>query len=126
MQEIAIFNKTKGRPVALRVAVADSSLTRLVGLIGKRNLDAGEGLLIRPSSGVHTFGMRFSIDVVAFDRDLRVVALWPELKPFRVSAVSLKIKSVLELPAGQIALSQISLGDQMEVVEGASSAAVQV
>ena len=56
-----------------RIAIADTSLTRLVGLMGRRRLDAGCGLLIRPSCGIHTFGMLFSIDVVALDRSLRVV-----------------------------------------------------
>ena len=66
----------------------------MVGLLGKRGLNAGEGLWIKPSSGVHTLGMMFGIDVIGLDKELRVVKLWPRLVPFRVTSVSLKIRSV--------------------------------
>jgi hypothetical protein len=82
--------------------------------MGKKQLDAGRGLLIRPSSGVHTFGMRFPIDVVGLDKTLRVIGLWPDLKPFRLAGISFKIHSALELPAGQIASCNIGLGDQLQ------------
>ncbi len=115
MREITVINKTSGQQIGQRIAIADTFLSRLLGLMGKKQLDAGRGLLIRPSSGVHTFGMRFSIDVVALDKSLRVVRLWPNLRPFRLSGISFKIHSMLELPAGQIAQRQIGIGDQLEV-----------
>ena len=114
MRQITILNITTGKPVGSQIGVADTSLSRLIGLMGKKQLDAGRGLLIRPSSGVHTFGMRFSIDAVGLDKSFRVIALWPDLKPFRISGISFKTHSVLELPAGQIALCQIGLGDQLQ------------
>lgn len=95
------------------ISVADSSLTRLFGLMGRRNLEPGHGLLITPSSGVHTFGMRFSIDVVGLDRDWLVVGVWPELKPYRLSGISVRYKSMLELPPGRIAACEIAVGDQL-------------
>jgi len=72
-------------------------------------------LWIKPSSGVHTFGMAFTIDVVGLDRDLKVIKLWRCLVPFRVTSVSLKLKSVLELPCGTIKASQTKLGDQIAI-----------
>lgn len=87
----------------------------MFGLLGRRGLDAGGGLWIKPSSGVHTFGMAFKIDVVGLDRDLKVIKLWRCLVPFRVTSVSLKLKSVIELPCGTIKKTQIQLGDQMEI-----------
>jgi uncharacterized protein len=109
-------NITRATTVGTRITVADTSLARLVGLLGKRRLDAGCGLLIRPSSGVHTFGMLFSIDVVALDKDLQVLQLWPRLAPFRMTSVSLKTRSILELPAGQISDCRMRVGDQLELV----------
>lgn len=102
--------------MATRITIADTSLTRLAGLMGRRRLDAGCGLLIRPSCGVHTFGMFFSIDVVALDKGLRVLKLWPRLAPFRVTSIHLKAYSFLELPAGQISHCRIKVGDQLEFV----------
>ena len=99
-----------------RIELADTSLTRMFGLLGKSGLDAGTGLWIKPSSGVHTFFMRFRIDVVGLDRDLKVVKLWRCLAPFRVTSVSLKIQSVVELPCGAIKSSVTQVGDQLEIV----------
>ena len=114
MREITVINQATGKPISSRVSVAESSFSRFIGLMGKKSLAADRGLLIRPSAGVHTFWMRFPIDVVALDKTLRVVGLWPNLRPFRLSGISFKTHSVLELPAGQIALCQISIGDQMQ------------
>jgi len=108
-------NKTKANTIGTQIAVADTSLTRLVGLAGRRRLDAGCGLLIRPSSGIHTFGMLFAIDVIALSRDLQVVKLWQRLPPCRITSISLKIHSVLELAAGEINKCRVEVGDQLEV-----------
>ena len=113
MRKIKVVNLANGFVVGTEISVADDSLTRLVGLMGKRGLEPGHGLLITPSSGVHTFGMRFPIDVVGLSSDMVVVGLWPELKPYRLSGISLKMKSVLELPPGQIQRCGISIGHQL-------------
>ena len=107
---------TRATAVGTRITIADTSLTRLIGLAGRRGLDSGCGLLIRPSSGIHTFGMLFSIDVVALSKDLRVLKLWHRLAPFRMTSVNLKRHSMLELPAGQISNCRMQVGDQLELV----------
>jgi uncharacterized protein len=107
---------TRATTVGTRITIADTSFTRLIGLLGKRRLDSGCGLLIRPSSGIHTFGMLFSIDVVALNRSLQVLRLWHRLPPFRLTSVSLKTHTILELPAGQIRNCRIQVGDQFEFV----------
>jgi uncharacterized membrane protein (UPF0127 family) len=112
---VKVVNQTRGTLIGDRVVVADSPLSRLFGLIPKRGLDAGEGLWIRPSSGVHTFGMRFTIDVIGLDKDRRVVKLWENLVPFRVTSVSTKLKSVVELPAGTIQASAVQVGDLLQM-----------
>lgn len=112
---LKVTNITRGTTVGERVEVAETSLRRMWGLLGRRGLDAGGGLWIRPSSGVHTVGMAFSIDVVGLDRDLKVIKLWREIPPFRVTSISTKVKSVLELPCGVIADAQLSVGDQLSM-----------
>jgi uncharacterized protein len=107
---------TRGTAVGTQITIANTSLTRLIGLAGRRELASGCGLLIRPSSGVHTFGMLFAIDVVALSKDLRVLKLWHRLAPFRITSVSLKTHSMLELPAGQIGNCRMQVGDQLELV----------
>jgi uncharacterized protein len=118
---LRVTNTTRGITVGDSVELADTSLKRMFGLLGKRGLDAGEGLWIKPSSGVHTFGMVFKIDVVGLDRDLKVIKLWRCLAPFRVTSVSLKLKSVIELQCGAISRSQTQVGDQMEISASSQS-----
>jgi uncharacterized membrane protein (UPF0127 family) len=112
---LRVTNTTRGNTVGESIELADTSLKRMVGLLGRRGLDAGAGLWIRPSSGVHTVGMAFAIDVVGLDRDLKVIKLWRSLVPFRLTSVSLKLRSVLELPSGTIAQSEMQLGDQLQI-----------
>ena len=112
---LRVTNTTRGNTVGENIEQADTSLKRMVGLLGRRGLDAGAGLWIRPSSGVHTVGMAFAIDVVGLDRDLKVIKLWRRLVPYRLTSVSLQLRSVLELPSGTIAQSEIQLGDQLQI-----------
>jgi len=112
---LTVTNSTRGITIGDSVELAGTSLSRMVGLLGRRGLAAGGGLWINPSSGVHTLGMAFSIDVVGLDRDLKVIKLWRCLPPFRITSVSLKMKSVLELPCGVISESQMQVGDQLHI-----------
>jgi uncharacterized membrane protein (UPF0127 family) len=114
MKKIVLLNKTKAAVISESIAVADSFLPRFLGLMGRKGLGEGEGIWIQPCSGVHTMWMRFTIDVVALDRQRKVCALWPRLKPWRISPVSTRIGSVVELAAGAIDALGISLGDQIE------------
>ena len=89
----------------------------MFGLLGRKGLGAGGGLWIKPSSGVHTFFMAFSIDVIGLDANLKVIKLWHCLPPFRVTSVSIKLKSVIELPCGTIKAATVQIGDQLEITQ---------
>ena len=96
------------------VRVADTSLTRAVGLLGERALAPGDGLAIAPSQGVHTFGMFFPIDVVFLDGDWRVIAFRRAMRPFRLTRLYWRSSVVLELPAGTIEQTQTAVGDVVD------------
>jgi uncharacterized protein len=113
VQFLTVTIPEKAVTVGSRIALADTFLTRLFGLLGKSSLEDGAGLLIRPSSGVHTMWMRFAIDVVALDKNLRVLQTWQRLPPWRMTPVSFKTHSVLELAPGQIRHFNIEPGDQV-------------
>lgn len=117
MKYITVTNTGKGVTIGTKIVLANTFLSRLFGLLGKKHLDAGCGVLIRPSSGVHTLGMLFAIDVVALDKNLRVLKVWRRLAPFRVTSISLKTDCILELAAGQIDQCRIEPGDQLEVTD---------
>jgi len=112
---LRVTNATRSTVVGDSIELADTSLKRMFGLLGRRGLDAGGGLWIKPSSGVHTFGMAFGIDVVGLDHNLRVIKLWRCLVPFRVTSISLKMRSVLELPCGVISRCEMQVGDQLAI-----------
>ena len=90
-------------------------MTRLFGLLGKRSLEEEAGLLIQPSNGVHTWAMSMDIDVVALDSKRVVIGTYERVAPWKLCAVSLRTKSVLELPAGRISRCKVSVGDQLRV-----------
>ena len=115
MREITVINTSKATVVGSRIMVADSFLTRLIGLMGRRTLEPGRGLLIAPSSGVHTCWMRMKIDIAAIDKSYRIVKLANSVKPWRISCLSLKASSILELPAGHIESCGLKVGDQLEL-----------
>jgi uncharacterized protein len=114
---VYIYNKTRETFVATEATVADSYLRRLVGLLGKtkRWAQLGRGLWIVPSRGVHTIGMMFPIDLIFLSKEKQVVHVEEHLRPFRISAVSLKATSVLELPAHTVFRTGTQVGDRMEI-----------
>jgi uncharacterized protein len=117
MQTVRVWNATRGTVLGEQVTVADTSVRRMVGLLGKKTLNAGAGLLIVPSQAVHTIGMHFPIDIVFIDRKGRVASLKPSLLPYRVSGLHWKAEYVLELPVGSIAQSATTIGDEV-LIEG--------
>jgi uncharacterized protein len=112
---VYVYNKTKETFLALNVTVADSVLSRLVGLLGKRSLEPGGGVWIVPCNSIHTIGMLFRIDVILVDRDLKVVGLHELLRPFSVTSPNFRAESVLELPIHTIIGSKTEIGDQLVI-----------
>ncbi len=122
---VFVFNKTKETFLAYRVKIADSILSRLIGLLGKRSLESDGGLWIMPSCGVHTLGMLFTIDVVFLDRNLKVVALRELVHPFSVTSLVFQAESVLELPAHTIFKSRTEVGDELVISSTESALAIE-
>jgi uncharacterized protein len=108
-----IVNLTRGGCVCVG-ELADRPLLRMRGLIGRRGLPAGEGLLLRPESGIHTAFMRFPIDALFLDRNLRVLDIVEQLRPWRMAS-KYRARAVLELPAGEVARRRVEVGDRLEL-----------
>jgi uncharacterized membrane protein (UPF0127 family) len=98
--------------------IADSFYTRLVGLLRDRTLEYGDGLWIKHCNSIHSIGMRFVFDAIFLDKNLKVVHLVREMKPWRISKMVFSAQSVLELPAGLIFQTATALGDQFEMRKG--------
>jgi uncharacterized membrane protein (UPF0127 family) len=106
-------NVNTGAVVADKVAVATTRAERAVGLLSRSRLEPGEGLWIVPCRGVHTWGMRFTIDVVALDERGVVVDQVSGLKPWRMRLPRRGTAGVLELPSGTLSASGTSLGHRI-------------
>ncbi len=106
-------NVTRGTILAEDAGVADTPQTRNKGLLKHDSLPAGQGLWIVPTQGVHTFFMKFAIDVLYLNKSKRVLKIRPSMGKSRLS-VCLSAHSVLELPAGVAAQSLTAVGDQLE------------
>jgi uncharacterized protein len=107
-----VLNETRGTRVAANVVLAGTSASRRKGLLGKDAMSPESGLWITPCEAVHTFWMRFPIDVVFLNREKKVVKLVRGVKPWRI-AVCLRAHSVLELESGAIDRARISHGDRL-------------
>jgi uncharacterized membrane protein (UPF0127 family) len=111
------LNVTQNKVLANTLLIADTFVSSFIGLMGKRSLTLGHGLWIIPCQSVHTFWMRFSIDVIFLDRNRVVIQLVERLRPFRISKHISRAVSVMELPANTIVGTHTHLGDQIEVLE---------
>ena len=114
-ETVTVLNTTRNTVLGERIGVAETSLTRMVGLLGKSGLEPGTGLLIFPSQAIHTVAMKFPIDVLFVDKQWRVVHVTPAMPPYRISGVHWKARCVIELPPGVIAHTLTEVGDQLSV-----------
>jgi uncharacterized protein len=106
-----IVNLTRDRCVCVG-ELANRPLSRMRGLMGRRGLPAGEGLLISPAPAIHTAFMRFPIDALFVDRELRVLEVVERLRPWRIASKR-GAHAVLELPAGECARRGVQSGDRL-------------
>ena len=112
--KLRVRNLTKNTLLADRADIADTSATRNRGLLKHTGLADGEGLWIVPCEGVHSFFMKFAIDVVFLNKKRVVTKLRPNMVKSRI-AFSVRAHSTLELPVGMIQKSQTAVGDQLEL-----------
>jgi len=112
------FNRTRTTYLATELMIARTHWTRFRGLIATSpsRFRRGQGLWIIPSRGIHTFAMRFPIDVVYLDQERDVIHMEEELKPWRMAAIRIRAASVLELPIGTIRDSKTALGDKVDIL----------
>ena len=112
------FNRTRTTYLATDLMIARTHWSRFRGLMATdpSRFRRGQGLWIIPSRGIHTFAMRFPIDVVYLDQERIVIHIEEELKPWRMAAIRIRAASVLELPIGTVRDSKTALGDKVDIL----------
>jgi uncharacterized membrane protein (UPF0127 family) len=117
--DLKAVNNTRKTLIASKIQVAETFFRRWVGLLGQPDFGEGAGLWISPCKAIHTFWMRFPIDVIFLDADHKVVKTAASVKPFRICFGEREAKSVLELTVGTIERSRTQPGDQIHFIEDA-------
>ena len=112
--EVVALTREDGRVVCERLLVALGPLQRMRGLLGRKELPAGEGILLRPAGSIHMFFMRFAIDAIFLDEDLVVIDVVPDLRPWR-TAGRRGAKAVVELASGECARRGVKPGDVLSL-----------
>ena len=115
MKSVVVRNVSRGVTLAETALVADNMWTRLRGLIGRPPLQEGQGLIIKPSQGIHSFFMSYPIDAIYVDEQGQVVHRLGDLRPFRAAPVCFRARYVVELPAGTLNRTRTEVGDRIEL-----------
>ncbi len=100
--------------ISNNILVANNIVNRLLGLMFKKELKGADGLLIDPCNSIHTFFMRYSLDVVFISKQNRVIKIIRDLPPWRLTWIYFAAKKTLELPAGSLP-KDLKEGDVLEV-----------
>lgn len=108
--------KTKDKTIGMKVKIANNAIDRLMGLMFTKTLPGCDGLLIEPCNSIHTFFMRYPIDVLFLDRNKKIVKIVRNIKPWRMTWMYWKATSVLEL-AGNSLSPEIKEGEQLILEE---------
>ena len=108
-----VENQTRDRLLITHGEVAETFWTRFRGFMGRSSLQDGEGLVLKGDKSIHTFFMRFAIDVVYADRAERVVRVDPAMLPNRIGPIVFDAAYILEMPLGAIQASGTAVGDQL-------------
>lgn len=106
-----VYNSSRNNLIADDVKVANNFSTRSVGLLSKKTISDNEGLIIKPCCSIHTFFMKFAIDVLFVNNKNEIVALYENVKPWRILPIHLSSFYVVELAAGQISNKNIKKAD---------------
>jgi uncharacterized membrane protein (UPF0127 family) len=112
---VRVDNKTRNVTLVSKGRLANNFWRRLRGLVGVKELPAGDGLLIQPCNQVHCMFMSIPIDVVYIGSDHRVLALDAAMRPWAIGRLVRGAKRVLELPAGTITATETKVGDQLQI-----------
>jgi uncharacterized membrane protein (UPF0127 family) len=113
VRHVRVANPRRGTELGSSIAVADSWLSRLRGMLGRPAPRPGEGLLLTPCRAVHMVGMRYPLDIAFLSAEGEVLAVRPALKPGTLSAGHRKARSTLELPSGTLAATGTVPGDRL-------------
>lgn len=114
---LKIINKRNNELIGDKIISGDTMLLRFVGLMGKKSLNDGEGLLLIPCNSIHMMFMKISLDIVFINKNNTIIHLIENIKPWRISPIIFKSHSVLELPVNSIKSKDLKINDELEIIK---------
>ena len=112
-----LINQTKNTVLAEDVFIANTPFKRIKGLLGEKILLPDQAIILDPCNSVHTFFMRFAIDILFVDKDYKVVKALSELNPNKITRIYWHSSRVIELPAGRLNLTNTQAKDQLQLLD---------
>jgi uncharacterized protein len=110
-----LVNLSNGNVLAEDMKTAYHFLKRLKGLMFSKHLPIGNALHIQPCQSIHTFFMKYDIDVIYLDKEMKVIKITHAMKPGKVGNVVKSARSVVELPAGVIQKTDTQVGHVLQI-----------
>lgn len=117
MKKVKVYNISKNSLILEAAEMADTFSARLKGLLGRKNLDEGTGLIIVPCNSVHMIGMKFCIDVIFVGNDNEICHIINSMKKMKVSPVVNDARYVIEAPAGTAERLNLELKDRIKIMD---------
>lgn len=112
---LQLINKTKKIVIVEKLFIANSFWPRMKGLMGKKDLAEDEGLLLVPCNSVHSMFMRFPIDLLFLDRELKIIRIIERFKPWKATPIFRDCYQVVELRSGIVVKKGVSIKDELEI-----------
>lgn len=110
-----VVNLSKNTILGEKVKLADTFGSRFLGLMFRKTLNEGEGLIVKPCNSIHMFFMQFPLDIIFVDKNNTVIYLIEGIRPWKISKIVRYSKYVIELPAGTISKTKTEVGDKIEI-----------
>ena len=114
---VRLINQTKNTILAQDVFIANTPFKRIKGLLGRKVFLSGQAIILEPCNSVHTFFMRFPIDILFVDKNYKVIQAIPKFNPNRISRIYWHSSKVIELPAGRLVLTNTQVKDQLQLLD---------
>ncbi len=108
------LKNSQGHLIAENIKLADSFFSRLIGLMFKEPLSEFDSLLIKKCNSIHTFFMKYPIDVIFMNKNFKVIRIYRNIKPWRMTRIVFGATQVIEFEAGKL-LSEIAVGEELEL-----------